>query len=70
MTRNADRLEVLARDLASRYGDDDRMVCDIRSSVAVKIEATGHRGHSVWRISQKHSFKHARLAKLGIGNAA
>jgi hypothetical protein len=69
MTRNTDRLEMLARDLASRYGDDDRMVCDIRSGARAKTAKIG-RGHSVWRASQKHAFKHARLTKLGICNAA
>ena len=62
MTRNTDRLEILARDLASRYGDDDRVVCEFRLAAAA--------GQQVWRESKKHGFKHARLAKLGIANPA
>ena len=69
MTRNTDRLEMLAAELASRYGEDDRMVCDIKSSCVAKALYAGL-GHRVWRTSRKHSLKPARLAKLGIGNAA
>ncbi len=69
MTRNTDRLEVLARDLASRYGEEDSMVWAVRPDTAQKPLAVGV-GHRVWKISQKYSFKHARLAKLGIGSAA
>ncbi len=68
MTRNTDRLEILARDLASRYGDDDCLVCEIRLGAAAKTAAAAA-GHSIWRPSIKHSFKHARLVKLGVSNA-
>ncbi len=69
MTRNTDRLEILARDLASRYGDDDRVVCEFRLAAAAKT-ATAAAGQQVWRESKIHGFKHARLAKLGIANPA
>ena len=69
MTRNTDRLEMLARDLASRYGDDDRMVCDMRPGVAPKVASLA-KTCLVWRPSPKHAFKNARLVKLGIGSAA
>ena len=69
MTRNTDRLEILARDLASRYGDDDRVVCEFRLAAAAKTD-TAAACQQVWRESKKHGFKHARLAKLGIANPA
>jgi hypothetical protein len=66
VTRNTDRLEMLAHDLASRYGEEDCIVRDILPIIAAKDAPQGHR-HSVWRATQRHTFKHARLAKLGIG---
>jgi hypothetical protein len=69
VTRNADRLEMLARDLASRYGEEDRVVCAIRRGAPVRLAPVGM-GHHVWRATHRPSFKHARLAKLGIGIAA
>lgn len=33
MTRKIDRLEVLARDLASRYGEGDALVQSLRSEI-------------------------------------
>ncbi|NVO04480.1 MAG: hypothetical protein HXX19_00190 [Rhodoferax sp.] len=69
MTRNADRLEVLARDLASRYGEEDRVVCAIRRNAPVKLVPVGM-GHQIWRVTHRPSFQHARLTKLGIGSAA
>jgi hypothetical protein len=65
MTRNTDRLEILARDLASRYGANDQMVCGLKSVNVPKTGPTGL-GHGVWRNAKKYSFKPARLAKLGI----
>jgi len=69
MTRNTDRLEMLARDLASRYGDDDRMVCEVRPQPFTKLDSVANREH-VWRPSPKHAFKNARLVKMGICSAA
>lgn len=69
MTRNIDRLEIVARDLASRYGDDDRVVCEIRRGAAAKA-AVAAAGRPVGQVSKKHLFKHARLAKMGIANPA
>lgn len=34
MTRQMDRLEVLALDLASRYGEDDAVVQSVRAAIA------------------------------------
>ena len=67
MTRNTDRLEILARDLASRYGEDDYLVCGICPRTDAKALPVGL-GHRAWRPSQRHTFKPARLAKLGIGS--
>lgn len=70
MTRNTDRLEMLARDLASRYGEDDCVVRELLPVKAAKEAPCGQR-HSVWRASQRPTYKHARLAnKLGIGKQA
>jgi hypothetical protein len=69
VTRNADRLEILARDLASRYGEDDHLVRGICPRSPSKVLPVGL-GHRAWRLSQRHSFKPARLAKLGIGSGA
>jgi hypothetical protein len=69
MTRNDDRLEMLARDLASVFGEDDALVTGIRPAQDKKPPFRGL-GHKVWRSPQRYAFKHARLAKLGIGNAA
>ena len=33
MTRKTDRLEVLAHDLASRYGEDDALVLSVRAEI-------------------------------------
>jgi hypothetical protein len=70
VTRNADRLEILARDLASRYGEDDHLVCGICPRTPSKSLPAVGLGHRAWRLSQRHSFKPARLAKLGIGSGA
>jgi hypothetical protein len=69
VTRNADRLEILARDLASRYGEDDHLVRDIRPGADSK-SAPADTVCRTWRVSQRHTFKHARLAKLGVGIGA
>ena len=34
MTRRTDRLEVLAHDLASRYGEEDTLVQGVRETIA------------------------------------
>jgi hypothetical protein len=34
MTRQTDRLEVLAHDLASRYGEEDTLVQGVRAAIA------------------------------------
>jgi hypothetical protein len=68
VTRNTDRLEMLAQDLASRYGEEDCIVREVLPVKATNELTQGHR-HSVWRVTQRHTFKHARLAKLGIGRA-
>jgi hypothetical protein len=68
MTRNTDRLEILARDLASRYGENDRLVCEVRRS-HLPSTPSAKLGHRAWRTNARVSFKPARLAKLGIGNS-
>jgi hypothetical protein len=65
VTRNTDRLKILARDLASRYGEEDCLVREILL-VTEEKEAPKRLSHSVWHTSQRHTFKHARLAKMGI----
>jgi hypothetical protein len=47
MTRKTDRLEVLARDLASRYGEGDTVVQSVRAAIvtpASPVVAAPHSG--------------------------
>lgn len=67
MTRHTDRLEILARDLASRYGENDQLVRAMCPRSADKRVPAVHI-YSAWRPFQRQTFWPARLARLGIGS--